>query len=205
MEIRELESKSLLYCTLNDSNEFIIPISMNFHGVYCESYAKLDTGAVGFLVPLNSFGFTDKECLSFKETYIQRQYPVRKMQGIERTFNLSLADYSKLSVSEKLKYNGVSFTDNVNNVVLNHLSIGTCKVSVNTNIDTGKTLLGMSILKNFDFHVGTSRVTGKCTFIGCPKDKISNEYLQALSKHFGYVYPEWALSRFIRGEYNPIS
>ena len=51
---------------------------------------------------------------------------------------------------------------------------------------TGNVLIGMDVLKEFDFHCGQSRKTGKYIFIGCLKDELTIEYLNALKNHFGY-------------------
>lgn len=200
MMIDELRSKTFVYSELVN-NEFIVELTLKFHGIQYTAKTKLDTGAVGFLVPLANFGILSDDCKDIKTQYILRDYPTRPLRGIERAYNLSRNDYEKLSFEEKLSYKGVGFVDTVSGVTLNNLYIGNCSAVINVNDKSSYALLGMSILKKFDFHVGTSSITGKCTFIGCPKDNISDDYLQALSKHFNLVQPERALARFMRGEY----
>lgn len=45
---------------------------------------------------------------------------------------------------------------------------------------TSNILIGMDILKDFDFHCGISKMTGEYIFLGCLRDNISQEYLSAL-------------------------
>ena len=49
----------------------------------------------------------------------------------------------------------------------------------------GNILIGMDIIGNMDNHIGTSKITGKKTFLACPKNKINDDYLLALENHFG--------------------
>lgn len=52
---------------------------------------------------------------------------------------------------------------------------------------TSNILIGMDILKDFDFHCGESKVNGKYLFLGCLKEEINALYLDELYRHFGYI------------------
>lgn len=60
------------------------------------------------------------------------------------------------------------------------------EIRVNFDRD-GNSLLGMDILKDFDIHIGKSLLTGEITFLGCRKEDVSAEYIQAIQDHLGYV------------------
>ena len=43
----------------------------------------------------------------------------------------------------------------------------------------------MDILKNWDIHIGKSKITEECMFIACPYDMLNDEYFRTLNEHFG--------------------
>ena len=49
---------------------------------------------------------------------------------------------------------------------------------------TGNILIGMDILSKLDIHIGKSKLLGKTIFLACPNDRINQEYLSALKRHF---------------------
>ena len=49
----------------------------------------------------------------------------------------------------------------------------------------GNILIGMDILKDWDIHIGVSKVTGKNLLLACTTENRSTEYRHALEKHFG--------------------
>lgn len=58
-------------------------------------------------------------------------------------------------------------------------------VTIGVNYDrTSNILLGMDILKDWEIHIGKSILTGETTFLGCPSNQITKEYLQALEEEF---------------------
>jgi len=62
------------------------------------------------------------------------------------------------------------------------------KHSIRVNFDRdSNSLIGMVILKNFVSHIDISLVTGKLTYIGCRRNNITDDFLYAMKKHFGYV------------------
>ena len=50
-------------------------------------------------------------------------------------------------------------------------------------------LIGMDILKDFDFRCGESEWNGEHLFLGCLKENINSDYLNELHKYFGYISP----------------
>ncbi|MCI9571636.1 hypothetical protein [uncultured Acetatifactor sp.] len=50
-------------------------------------------------------------------------------------------------------------------------------------------LIGMDILKDFDFRCGESEWNGEYLFLGCLKENINSDYLNELHKYFGYISP----------------
>lgn len=51
----------------------------------------------------------------------------------------------------------------------------------------GNILIGMDILKDWDIHIGVSKVTGKSLFLACPIENKCREYIDALERHFGIL------------------
>ena len=49
----------------------------------------------------------------------------------------------------------------------------------------GNILIGMDILKDWDIHMGNSRITGKKLFLACPGENICLEYLNAFEENLG--------------------
>ncbi|MCM1097686.1 MAG: hypothetical protein NC427_06430 [Ruminococcus flavefaciens] len=43
----------------------------------------------------------------------------------------------------------------------------------------------MDILKDWDIHIGVSKVTGESLFLACPMENKYREYIDALGRHFG--------------------
>lgn len=178
-------SDSFIYCELKD-NEFKCDMSIFFMRKKYIAKAKIDTGAYCILIPLKTLGIKEEKLLEYKDFFVSNNFICGTLRGVEGTFNLSKEDYLKMSKEDKLAYRGFRFIADYSHLFIDnyYLGNGNCSVTCDT---SGNILLGMSVLKDFDIHIGVSRVTGKCTFIGCLNDKINKEYLDALLAHFGYV------------------
>lgn len=68
---------------------------------------------------------------------------------------------------------------------LNNYNIGTQDVYVNYN-RRGNILIGMDILKQFDFYIGLSHIKNNIVFIGVLREQEDKSgYYTALKEHFG--------------------
>lgn len=178
-----------LFIPLSPRNEFRADFSCDIDEIIepVESSIKIDTGAMKTLIPLKTLGYSDKFCQDLKKYYLDNNYKYGFARGIERSANIS----QDLSIRKD-----IVFSTNISNLVISDYSIirdnsRSVRVSCDT---TGNILLGMDILKDFDFHCGLSKITGTYVFIGCLKSNITEEYLDALEEHFDYVPRSFKLS-----------
>ena len=67
-------------------------------------------------------------------------------------------------------------------VKVNDISIG--NKYMNVSYDTSEVaLIGMSLLKDWDIHIGTNK-QGETVFLGCPYNMLNQEYYLALENEF---------------------
>ena len=175
-----------LYSELNeDNNSFFIRCTINLFGVDAEYYIEIDTGCSNSNIAFKKFfKVDDEEAIKYKKKAIA--------SGVEKHLGFGVSDskkdrveaYNLLREGKSLKCKYVNFVYNTDfsffDYKFNH------DVRVNFDRD-GNSLLGMDILKDFDMHIGKSLITGKVTFLGCRKDDVSAEFIQAIQSHLGYV------------------
>lgn len=178
-----------IFCELNETNDFECDFKCRIKNYRYRGKIKIDTGAEYSLLSMPRLGLSEELCLSSKKKILKDdRFSITVMQGVECTYQgLTQEDIQSWSLEEKMECGGICVLVLVNDVIFNKYSIikpASLLVTFDKNCDN---LLGMDLLRHFDFHVGVSNVTGKCTFIGCLKDRINKEYLDALLTHFGYV------------------
>lgn len=82
-----------------------------------------------------------------------------------------------------MKCAALKFKHSMSDFSLNNYNIGTQDVYVNYNRHI---LIGMDILKQFDFYIGLSHITSTIVFIDVLREqKDKSGYYTALKKHFG--------------------
>jgi hypothetical protein len=70
------------------------------------------------------------------------------------------------------------------NVHINGINIGNRPLM--TSYDTSDVaLIGMSIMKDWDMHIGKDIKTNKITLLACPYNQLNDEYFEALENTFG--------------------
>ena len=108
----------------------------------------------------------------------QRSYGVSDTESIKER-DKTLIEEGRLLECTALKFTHESIPMSLNGYRIVH--------DIAVNYDrTSNILIGMDILKDFDFHCGISKMTNEYLFLGCLRNNISREYLSALYMNFGY-------------------
>ncbi|SFU43615.1 hypothetical protein [Butyrivibrio sp. INlla21] len=185
-----------LEITLTKSLEFRCDFKSDIYGIHGESTfypsirqsgIKIDTGAHGILIPLRTLCWTDAQIQKIlDDAIISSRKSLSVINGVESVNNISSSQLRKESESFIKNYRGVAITVLADKIVIGDLEFVDVPVRV-TPHTTGNILLGMDIIKKMDNHIGTSRETGETTLLACPEDMISEDYLNALNKHFGIM------------------
>lgn len=123
------------------------------------------------------------------------KYKKISIAGVEGSYSGNSINF--MSAKEKLKFRGIAFYVSIDNLTVSNYNLGTISSYISCDT-TGDILIGMNILKYFDIHIGISKENNKVVFLGCLKNKISNEYLSELEKHFGYIPSERCIARIFR-------
>lgn len=146
-----------------------------------EVQAKIDTGCFDTFISYDALYIilSDKELLDTKEKWLKcRKYGIG--YGVE-TKSGSIS-YPK-TLKEAINNKNIYIKNKYYNITLNGVNIG--NRFLNTSYDRNdKILLGMGIFKDWDFHVGKN-TKGETVFIGCPLNKLNQDYYLALEKEFG--------------------
>lgn len=183
-------STDYIICELsNNNNSFDCEFKCNLLRYNYPNSIKLDTGAEFTLLSMPRLGLEENVCLESKEKLLRdNRYIYTIMNGVETTYsNITREEFMSWSLEQKMNCKGICIFIRVKDIVVNSYSFNKEAGIFVTFDNNSNNLLGMDILKHFDFHIGVSRVTGKSTFIGCLKDRINSEYLDALYQHFGYL------------------
>ena len=167
------------------NNCFYVQSEICLHGKTLNGNFKIDTGCgystISYRVLCN---LSHNAALNYKEQAIisglryQRSYGVSDSEEIKEK-DRQLIIEGRLTECTALKFTHENVRMSLNGYELIH--------DIAVNYDrTGNILIGMDILKDFDFHCGTSKIIDEYIFIGCMKRNITQDYLNALQMHFGY-------------------
>lgn len=116
---------------------------------------------------------------------IDSKLKFQRSYGVSDTDEIKARDKMLVKENRLLECTALKFTHRDIPITLNGYGI---RHDIAVNYDrTSNILIGMDILKDFDFHCGESEWNGKYLFLGCLKEKINLEYLSELNKHFGYL------------------
>ncbi len=176
-----------IYSELSHYDEFRVNFFCYHHDIPKYAEIKIDTGAVFSLIPLKSIGVPKRNRESLREFYIDNNMIGGVLHGVEGVFReMTKHEINAMSREEKLSQRCFTFWDRFRDIEVGGYPLK--DRLIHTTCDTeGNILLGMDILKDFEYHIGMSALTGKHTFIGCMRDDINKEYLEALKIHFKYV------------------
>lgn len=198
---------------LSSRNEFRTSIACNLLGTDIKyQNLKIDTGAVKSLIPLRTIKFSsnfnitkfnsaDQFYNKCKQELLNRGNNIGYMRGVTnaKEYKEGTSPLYREDVTFECKVTDVSVGEYY---ISNELPM---RVSCDTN---GNVLLGMDILKDFDYHCGNSLVDddenrinkGDHIFIGCLKTDMNEEYLEALKKYLGYIPDYRRINMLIRNK-----
>ena len=145
---------------------------------------KIDTGCSISTIPLARFQALKLFCDHLKENDINNGIPYQISYGVETG---GLKHVIPKSFDEKMACDALKFEHNVSGLEIGGIPISHNKIFVNYN-RRGNILIGMDILCKWDIHIGESDVDGRRLLLGCPKERINVEYIDALQQNFGYLY-----------------
>ena len=178
---------SFIYSELSRYDEFRVSFFCRHHNIPKYAEIKIDTGAVYSLVPLKTLGVLKADREELRKLYVDKNMIGGVLHGVEGVFkDILRKEIDNMSRNDKLNQRCFTFWDRFSGVEAGGYALGDRLIRTTCDTD-GNILLGMDILKDFDFHIGVSSMTGKHTFIGCMRDAISDEYIKALKDHFGYA------------------
>lgn len=174
---------------LNDRNEIRADVgitikSLNLVGLVGIN-VKIDTGCPYTSIPFRRLGQSEKLA-----SYLKQQDCLNPQIKKEISFGVNDSKKDKLQANQDLK-NGnycalkqITFQHSGFEIDFDGVAIkqNTVKISYDR---IGNILIGMDILSKLDVHIAKSRITGKTTFLACPLNNITDEYLEALEREFG--------------------
>lgn len=172
-----------LYIELDTQDSFYVKSSCRILGKdYKKLKFKIDTGCAVSVIPYYRLSRDIQEAGELKIHDIDSGVDYRESYGVESGgYTHGIA----ASREEKITSPALKFKHLVTNITFGNYQIPDSYMHINYD-RRGNILIGMDILKRFDFHCGESHVTGKYILLGCLKDRITPEYLMALEEHFGY-------------------
>lgn len=174
---------SSLVSVLRD-NCFYVQSEIKLHGKSIKGNFKLDTGCgystVSYRVLCN---ISHNASLKYKNEAILSGMKFQRSYGVSDTDSIKERDRQLIADGRLLECTALKFTHEKVAMSLNGYHL-VHDIAVNYD-RTSNILIGMDILKEFDFHCGVSRITDKYTFLGCLKNDITQEYAEALQVHFG--------------------
>lgn len=177
------------------NNAFLVDFSLNLpiHDEFVSGIAKIDTGCEGSNLSLASSQFAFENLVKLKQDAVVLNLFPRLGYGANDSLDFRQRESSLFDTEHYMECTAVSFRHPVKNFILggcfipvHHLSVSYDRVSF--------PLIGMDILKYFDFHCGESLIDdemnkiqkGDYIFLGCWKTAINGIYLKALEDYLGY-------------------
>lgn len=171
-----------------DNNCFYVKAEICLHGKTIHNRFKLDTGCSYSTVPYRVlYNVSYDTSLQYKQLAIASGLKYQRSYGVSDTDETKARDKELIKNNRLLDCTALKFTHNDIPMVLNGYRL-IHNIAVNYD-RTSNILIGMDILKDFDFHCGESRENGKFIFLGCLRQEINSSYLDELYRHFGYVNP----------------
>lgn len=180
-----------------EKNAFNVKIVVRIDGLTFIARAKIDTGcSISTLVYKTITNADDKRRLECKKKAIDEGLKTLLGFGVNDTVNGREAQISLWKSGDILNCTAVKFK-----YPSVELSLDDCSfvhdICVSYDRD-GSSLIGMDILKDFDFHCGESLKTGEFIFLGCLRSKICSDYTKALREELGIVFEHEFLAKVVR-------
>lgn len=178
-------NKGYLFSVL-ENNCFFVKAEICIHGKTVNGRFKLDTGCSYSTIPYRVlYNVSYDTALRHKRAAIASKLKFQRSYGVSDTDEVKAWDKELVETGRLLECTALKFTHRDVPMIMNGYGI---RHDIAVNYDrTSNVLIGMDILKDFDFHCGESRRNGEYIFLGCLKDQISMEYMEELYKHFKYI------------------
>lgn len=155
----------------------------NFKAPFYDIEVKIDTGCSISTIPLKRLKVSDTLCKILKKADIMNDIPYFLSYGVESG---GLKHEIPVTDSEKMDCPAMKFEHRIFDFTIGGIKISSDKICLNYD-RKGNILIGMDILKDWDIHMGISKVTGKNLFLACPIGDRCGEYKDALMEHFGFL------------------
>ena len=141
---------------------------------------KIDTGAEKTVIPLAKYNSLKEKCLDLKARDLNNNVPKSIAYGVE---SAGMALKKPRSFDEYLSFKHVVFGHKAIKFEIGGLTMSNRTIDISYD-RAGNALLGMDVLKDWDIHIGKSVISDRVVFLGCPRDRINPQYLEALEKEF---------------------
>lgn len=142
---------------------------------------KIDTGCSISTIPVKRLKVSDTLCKTLKGMDISGHVPYYLSYGVESG---GLKHATPITDKDKMDCPAMKFEHKISDFILAGVRIPYDRICLNYD-RKGNILIGMDILREWDIHMGISKVTGKNLFLAIPRKNICPEYLNALAQHFG--------------------
>lgn len=151
----------------------------NIEAPFSNIMVKIDTGCSVSTIPLGKQSEEIRK--TNKKNDIINQVSCLKSYGVESGGE---EHPESITLEEKMKDKAYKFKHKISDFVIDGVQINADSIYLNYD-RKGNILIGMDILKNWDIHIGQSKITEECMFIACPYDMLNDEYFRTLNEHFG--------------------
>ena len=179
-------TNSYLICEA-EKNSFTVNASAEIDGTIYRFPIKIDTGCTHSVLPFRMIANVTK-----RESYRSKKNDIKNKLHYVRSYGVSDTDFTKTCdrLKEKIgllkRCRSLKFLHKGLPMFLNGVSFIS---DMYINYDrTSNPLFGLDALQQFTFTCDVSIITGKYTFIGCPREQADKtDFYYALIRHFGCI------------------
>lgn len=184
-------------CIEMERNSFYINTNCCISGMHIYDVPfKIDTGCSISTIPYcKLISLNSEELLDLKKIDIENNVPYVLSYGVESS---GMPHTTPVTVEEKLSCSAMKFQHLFTELELDGYKLPDLNFHINYD-RRGNILIGMNILKLFDIHIGTSKITGKTTLVALlQSQKDKSEYNALIADHFGIVDKESQVAKGFR-------
>lgn len=175
--------KILMESTNNGGGTFTTRASFRLDNIptfFSNVEVKIDTGCSLSTIPIGRFFYLKPFCKILKKNDIINGIPHVLSYGVESSgFPHDIPQKEE----DKINCPALKFQHWVSNVSIAGMNMDDFSVFLNYD-RRGHILIGMDVLKEWDFHCGLSG-DGTNVFLGCPLIQLNDEYYKELNRVFG--------------------
>lgn len=117
-------------------------------------------------IPLKRLKVSDTLCKTLKKIDVMNSTPYFLSYGIESG---GLRHEIPVTDDEKMECPAMKFEHGISDFVIGGVKISSNRICLNYD-RKGNILIGMDILKDWDIHIGVSKVKGKSLLLACPME-----------------------------------